>query len=68
LVAQPVYSFGHRFPFGRAFTLIREEPKKKRHGDRGAKKVLAIPRAVLEPESLRETSLPVKLRNDVSKT
>ncbi|WP_232447855.1 hypothetical protein, partial [Burkholderia ubonensis] len=27
LVAQPVYSFGHRFPFGRAFTLIREEPQ-----------------------------------------
>ncbi|CAI8756291.1 hypothetical protein EMIT0158MI4_130233 [Burkholderia ambifaria] len=35
--------------------------KKKRHGDRGAKKVLAIPRAVLEPERLRETPLPVKL-------
>ncbi|WP_321791963.1 hypothetical protein, partial [Burkholderia pyrrocinia] len=32
-----------------------------RHGDRGAKKVLAIPRAVLEPERLRETPLPVKL-------
>nr|WP_232455448.1 hypothetical protein [Burkholderia ubonensis] len=28
MVAQPVYSFGHRFPFGRAFTLIREEPIK----------------------------------------
>ncbi|HGO6177963.1 TPA: hypothetical protein ACK3RU_007096, partial [Burkholderia cepacia] len=39
----------------------RKTGKKKRHGDRGAKKVLAIPRAVLEPERLRETSLPVKL-------
>ncbi|KGC53495.1 hypothetical protein DO65_5565 [Burkholderia pseudomallei] len=35
--------------------------KKKRHGDRGAKKVLAIPRAVLEPERLHRTPFPSKL-------
>ncbi|WP_232286491.1 hypothetical protein, partial [Burkholderia mallei] len=38
-----------------------EQAKKKRHGDRGAKKVLAIPRAVLEPERLHRTPFPSKL-------